>query len=337
MKTFYSLLDSFDISTYTNSVEFEKKLKVSNHREAINLIKTYHLAQPYDYIRSCGDHNFTDFSISKLNTLLTEDSKYLIARNIDNQVLYLYCNDFISKLDEFNFLIQKGYFNSFKSPSPRLKAHFISENELLVGNKSTSLIKITLEKADISSLVTRKFYYFKKNHLSIQAQVAALGLYFKYASKLAKNDKNREFNSFHLNKIFQLDMSSLLIQDLTTIESLNKINLIDVIWVRNIPTLQAIAFEVELSKNFDLALDRLATFMLVNKYSSTIGILLTDRNEDYAIIKSKANTERFILLPRKITIAHLTIQDFISILEARNKCPDPSKLENLFFQKLHYV
>ena len=337
MDNLFSLLDTFNLENYTDSMMLEKKFKVANHKEAIQLIKTYQFTQPYDYIRSCGNSSFTDFSIKKLNALTTEDSKYLIARNFNGQILYLYCNNFLSKVDEFNFIINKGYFDSFKSDSQKIKAHFISENELIVGNKSSNTIKITLEKADISSLISRKFYYFKKNHLTLQTQVGALGLYLKYFSKIAKNDKNRQLNSTPLNKTFQLDMTSLLIQELTTIESINKIDLIDVIWIKNTPFSQAIAFEVELSKNFDIALDRLVTFNLVNNYSDTINIILTDRNEDYLLIKSKANSERFSLLPKHAKIAHLTVQNLIRILEFRNNCPNPKKLERLFFQQLTYV
>lgn len=78
------------------------------------------------------------------------------------------------KIEEMKWIVSKGYFETIKSSTNKIKGYFKDENEITIGKKYTGEIKIILNEADINSIVMRKYYLFDKNHLAIQSQIGAL-------------------------------------------------------------------------------------------------------------------------------------------------------------------
>lgn len=168
-ENYIKVLDSFDFKDYICSKEIKEGLKKLNHRDTTKIIKNYEITKPYDYVRACGQNNFTDFALNKLNNITEEDSKYLLVRNIKGKLVYLYTNKLVEKLDEMNWLVSKGYFNSIKSTNNKIKGYFLNDdNVITIGKKSVGEIKIILEEANINSLASRKYYLFDRKHLAIE-------------------------------------------------------------------------------------------------------------------------------------------------------------------------
>lgn len=332
------ILDSFKFDEYIAVKQIKKELKESDHIEAAKIIKKYGIAQPYDYIRACGKSNFTDFALNKLEKRTEDDSKYIISRYVDGKVIYLYTNKLFQKLEEMEWLVSKGYFDTIQLQNKKIKGYFKDENEITIGKKSIGEIKILLEKADINSIVTRKYYLFDKNHLSIQSQVGALGVYFGYNAKLAQNDKNKEIYGIKLNTVCVATMKDVDLSNLKSEKSFQKIDYVDVIWTGVTTGNLTVAIEVEFKEDWLDAIVRLISVSLASSCASkVINVIISEKEDDFFVIRDIAKMDVISILPVKLKLAHMTTQKLIEILEMRDTRVDSDLVRKKFFNELRYI
>lgn len=335
---YIKILDSFKFNDYITSEQVKKELREADHIAATKIIKKYEIVQPYDYIRSCGKSNFTDFALNKLVKITEDDSKYIISRYIGDKVVYLYTDKLLEKVEEMKWLDSKGYFNTVQSDNKKIKGYFKDENEITIGKKSTGEVKILLERADINSIVTRKYYLFDKNHLGIQSQIGALGVYFGYISKLAQNDKNQEIYGVNLNTVCIATMENIDLANLKSEKSFQKIDYVDVIWTGVETDNLTVAIEVEFKRDWLDALVRLVSVSLASSCSNkVINIIISQKEEDFFNIRDIANLDMISLLPVKLNLAHMTTQKLIEILEMRDHGVDSDLVKKKFFNELRYI
>lgn len=335
---YIKILDSFKFNDYITAKQIRKELKESDHIEATKIIKKYGIAQPYDYVRACGKNNFTDFAINKLEKRTEDDSKYIISRCVGDKVIYLYTDKLFEKLEEMKWLVSKGYFDSIQSQNKKIKGYFKDENEITIGKKSTGEIKILLDEADINSIVTRKYYLFDKNHLSIQSQIGALGVYFGYNSKLAQNDKNKEIYGVNLNTVCVATMEDVDLSNLKSEKSFEKIDYVDVIWTGVKTGDLTVAIEVEFKEDWLDAIVRLISVSLASSSASkVINVIVSEKEEDYFSIRDIANMDMISLLPIKIKLAHITTQKLVEILAMRDTGVDSDLVRKRFFNEIRYI
>lgn len=339
MKNNYiKILDSFKFNDYITAKQIRNELKESDHIEAIKIIKKYGIARSYDYVRACGKSNFTDFALNKLEKRTEDDSKYIISRSVGDKVIYLYTDKLFEKLEEMKWLVSKGYFDTIKSPNKKIKGYFKDENEITIGKKSTGEIKILLDEADINSIAIRKYYLFDKNHLSIQSQIGALGVYFGYNSKLAQNDKNKEMYGINLNTVCVATMEDLDLSNLKSEKSFEKIDYVDIIWMGTKTGNLTVAIEVEFKEDWLDAIVRLISVSLASSYAGkVINVIVSQKEEDYFKIRDISNMDMISLLPIKVKFAHITTQKIIEILEMRDASVDSNLVRKRFFSELRYI
>ncbi len=337
-ENYIKILDSFKFNDYITTKQIKKELKKSDHIEATKIIKKYDIAQPYDYIRACGKSGFTDFALSKLEKRTENDSKYIISRNINGKVIYLYSDKLVEKVEEMKWLVSRGYFDTIQSKNNKVKGYFKNENEITIGKKAIGEIKILLDEADINSIVTRKYYLFDKNHLNIQAQVGALGVYFGYTSKLARNNKNEEIYGVNLNEVCTATMQNLDLSNLKSEKSSEKIDYVDVIWIDNLTDDLTVAFEVEFKEDWLDALIRLLSLSLASRCSSkVVNIIISESEDDFYCIRDISNMDIISPIVKKSKLAHLTTQKLLEILGLRNMGIDSKLLKKTFFKELRYI
>lgn len=335
---YIKILDSFNFDEFITTKEMKESLNKSNHIEAMKIMRRNNITQPYDYSRSCGESGFTDFALNKLEKITQEDSKYIISRNINGETVYLYTNNLQEIVDDMNRLANKGYFDTVKSNNKKIKGYFKAENEIIIGKESTGKIKIILEKADINSIVTRKYYLFDKNHLSIQAQLAALGQYFGYKSKIAKNDKNKDIYGVNLNTICIATIEDIDISNLKSEKSLEKIDYVDVIWVGKNSNNLTVALEVEFKGDWVGTIVRLLSVSLASSTpEKVVNIIVSDKEEDYFVIRDTAKMDIIQLLSIKSKIAHITTQNLVNILKMRDSGIDKELIKRKFFSEIRYI
>jgi hypothetical protein len=335
---YIKILDSFKFDEYITAKQIKKELRESDHIEATKIIKKYGIAQPYDYVRACGKNNFTDFALNKLENRTENDSKYIISRNFNGKIIYLYTDKLLEKVEEMKWLVSKGYFDTIQSNNNKMKGYFKDENEITIGKKSVGEIKILLDEADINSIVKRKYYLFDKNHLTIQAQVGALGVYLGYITKLAQNDKNKEIYGVNLNTVCTATIENVDLSNLKSEKSLEKIDYVDVMWIDNITDNLTVAFEVEFKEDWLDALTRLVSVSLASSCSSkVVNVVISEKEEDFFVIRDTANMDMISLLPIKFKLAHLTTQKFLEILSMRDIGVEPDLMKERFFKELRYI
>lgn len=335
---YIKILDSFKFDEYITVKQIKKELKEADHIEATKIIKKYSIAQPYDYIRACGKSDFTDFALNKLEKRTEDDSKYIISRYVNGKVIYLYTNKLSEKLEEMKWLVSKGYFDTVQSKNKKIKGYFKDENEITIGKKSIGEVKISLEEADINSIVARKYYLFDKNHLSIQSQVGALGVYFGYISKLAQNDKNKEIYGVNLNRVCVATMENIDLSNLKSEKSFEKIDYVDVIWTGATTNNITVAIEIEFKEDWLDAIVRLVSVSLASSCASkVINVIISQNEEDYFVIRDIAKMDMISFLPVKLKLAHMTTQKFIDILAMRDTGVDSELVKKRFFNDLRYI
>ncbi|RXM59314.1 hypothetical protein [Clostridium tetani] len=335
---YIKILDSFKFREYIEAKQIKRELKESDHIEATKIIKKYAIAQPYDYIRACGKSNFTDFALNKLEKRTEDDSKYIISRYVDGKVIYLYTNKLFEKLQEMKWLVSKGYFDTIQSRNKKIKGYFKDENEITIGKKSIGEIKILLEEADINSIVTRKYYLFDKNHLSIQSQLGALGVYFGYKSKLAQNDKNKEIYGVNLNTVCVATIKDIDLSNLKSEKSLEKIDYVDVIWTESVSNNFTVAIEIEFKEDWLDAIVRLVSVSLASRCANkVINVIISEKQDDFFTIRDIAKMDMISSLPAEINLAHMTTQKLIEILEMRDNGLDAELVKKRFFNELRYI
>lgn len=336
---YIKILDSFRINDYITTKQIKKELKEADHIEATRIIRKYAIAQPYDYVRACGKSDFTDFALNKLEKRTEDDSKYIISKLVGDKVIYLYTDNLFEKLEEMKWLVSKGYFDTIQSSTNKVKGYFKDENEITIGKKYTGEIKILLKEADINSIVTRKYYLFDKNHLAIQSQIGALGAYFGYKSKLAKNDKNKEIYGVNLNTVCIATMQDLDLSNLKSSQkSFEKIDYVDVVWTGDKPWELTVAIEVEFKKDWLDAIARLISVSLASSCASNvINVIVSEKEEDYINIRNIANMDMISLLPIKLKLVHITTQKLIGILSMRDNRVEPNLVRKKFFNELRYI
>ncbi|BCN31678.1 hypothetical protein [Anaeromicropila herbilytica] len=328
-----TILNCFDIKEYESSQLLKNNIKkLTDHKDAIKIIKQFELSHFDDYLRSCGTNNFTDFPYSKLSNTITEQSKYIIARNINNNINYFILDNFIDTFAFMQSIVNRGYFNNKMSTGKKIYGHFNSDNELLIGNKSIEIKKYILKEADITSIVRRKYYSFNNSHTYLQSQVAALGGYLGYGAKIACNDKNKVVYNISFNEIFTLAMPDLNISNIDSQYYYKKINFIDVIWANQKNNLITYAFEIELSDNLDAAFHRLSLYASKSNYVITKLIIITPYTNDYYRLQQICLTYDSSKI--KHSFYHLTTQDFIETLKQRNLLVQPQKLELILLSKI---
>lgn len=335
---YIKILDSFNFNEYKTAKEIKYRLNKSSHIEAIKIIKEFNIAQPHDYLRACGKSNFTDFALRKLENITQDDSKYIISRNINGKIIYLYTNNFLENLEKMKFLVNRGYFDTVKSNNMKIKGYFKNENEIIIGKKSTGKMNIVLEEANINTIVTRKYYLFDKNHLNIQAQLAALGQYFGYKSKISQDDKNKEIYNEKFNEIFIATIEDVDISNLKCEKTLKDINYIDVIWIGNMINDLTVAIEVEIKRDWDETVWRLYSLTLASNFpEKVINIIVSEKDEDYYVIKRNVNYDIINGLSIKFNLAHISIQKLINILKMRDNGVDKKLLKKEFFKTIRYI
>ena len=336
--SYIKILDSFNINDYIETKQIKKELKEADHIEATKIIKRYGIVQPYDYVRACGKSNFTDFALNKLEKRTESDSKYIISKLVGDKVIYLYTNDLFEKLQEMKWIVSKGYFETIKSSTNKIKGYFKDENEITIGKKYTGEIKIILNEADINSIVMRKYYLFDKNHLAIQSQIGALGVYFGYKSKLAQNGKNKEIYGVNLNTVCIATMQDIDLSNLKSEKSFEKIDYVDVVWIGDNTGELTVAIEVEFKEDWLDAMVRLISVSLASSYASNvINIIVSEKEEDYISIRNMANMDMISLLPINLKLAHITTQKLIGILSMRDNRVESDLVRKKFFNELRYI
>lgn len=335
---YIKILDSFNFNEYITTNEIKKTLIDSNHIEAIKIMKKHNITEPYDYLRACGKSGFTDFALNKLEKITQDDSKYIISRNMNGKVIYLCTNKISEKLEEMKFLVDKGYFNTIESNSMKIKGYFTEENEITIGKKSIGEMKIVLDEANLNSIVTRKYYLFDKNHLSIQGQLGALGIYFGYKSKLARNDKNKKLYGVNLNTVCIATIDDIDISNLKSQKSLEKIDYVDVIWIGENTNDLTVAIEVEFKKDWEDAILRLLSVTAATKSpENVVNIIVSEKEEDFFVIKDSAKIDIFTSTQIKFKIAHITIQKLIDILKMRDSGIDKELVKQSFYKQIKYI
>lgn len=335
MDKYTDLLNRFSIIELERDQLLKQSLKkVGDHKDAIQLIKKCELSYPEDYLRSCGKSNFTDFPYVKLSNEVNDESKFIIARSIENEVSYFTLSNFIEVFDFMQSIVRRGYFDGMKSNSKKVRAHFNDGNELLIGKKSIEIKRFILEEANITSIIRRKRYDYDRTHTAIQSQIGALGGYIGYGTKMAINDKNRVMYNTKFNEIFTLNMPDLNISKLNSVFEYKDIDNIDVIWANHLRNKITYAFELELSNNLLQALHRLNIYAEKSMYQVTYLIIITPNYGDYNKISYYYTHDSYI---RSIDLYHLTLNDFVELLTKRDQCINPGKLEKLLHDKMKKV
>lgn len=338
---YIKILDSFKFDEYITTKQIKTELKEADHIEATKIIKKYSIAQPYDYIRACGKSDFTDFALNKLSRITDEDSKYIISRCVNNKVIYLQTNNLLEIVDKMKWLERRGYFNNIKSSNKKIKGYFKEENQITIGKKSVGEIKILLEKADINSIAIRKYYLYDKNHLNIQAQFGALGVYFGYKSKLARNDKNKSIYGTNLNEICIATINDIELSSLRSDKSREKIDYVDIIWIKDkniYDKIDIVSIEVEIKRDWQDAIIRLASVTdAVKSNVRIVNLIISEKEDDVSEIRAIANMDILYHLKGRLNLAHMTIQKFIEILRMRDGHIKCDILKEYFFSSLVYI
>lgn len=337
-ENYIKILDSFNFDQFTTTRQIKSRLKKSNHIEAIKIMKEFNIAQSYDYLRACGKSNFTDFALRKLEDIIQDDSKYIISRNINGKITYLYTKKLAEKLEEMRYLVNKGYFDTIKSDNKKIKGYFENENEIIIGKKSTGKINIILEEANINTIATHKYYLFDKNHLVIQAQLAALGVYFGYMSKISRDDKNKGIYNKKFNEIFIATIKDVNISELSCEKTLRDIDYIDVIWVGNAINDLTVAIEVEIKRDWDQTVNRLYSLTLASSTpEKVVNIIVSEKEDDYYTIRRNVNYDVINVLRKKFNLAHISFQNLVKILKMRDSGINKELIKRKFFKEIRYI
>ena len=327
---YIKILNSFNFNDFKSIQSIKDEFKQADHIEATQIIKNYGLATSWDYVRACGKNNFTDLPLKLLRSTVNEDSKFIISRPINGKVIYLYTDQLLDIVEKINWLETKGYFNTIKKSTSKIKGRFFEENILTIGKKSIEEFKFTLDNANINTIAARKYYYFNKNHLQIQGQTASLGKYFGYKTKYAANDKNKDINGIKfIDTVF---MDELDLRYLRSSKSYKNIDDIDVIWNSDS---KIYAFEIEYSGNWTNAINRLYTLSQAST-KRVINIIISEKEKDYKVIKDTAFQDTFYHYSSKYLLAHITEQNLIHVLEKRLKV-NTEQLKNDFEKSLRFI
>jgi hypothetical protein len=327
------ILKSFNIPEYIKSKEFVDQIKLSSHTQIAESCKQFGFKYNHDYLRSCGNLNFTDLYPNAIINDLNDNSKYIIIKEnlIGVPPIALVSNTFKEDfLYIYEYYIKRGYYDKNKNC---IKGHFIDENILRFGTQKHGYYNIEFEKANITTLIKQKSYLLSVEHLHLQAQLCAIGAHLGLGSKIARGEKNQSVWDVNINKIASVQLLDLQIKNMLVKKEREEIDLVDVVWSDRLDGKIIAAFEVELSENWKPALDRLQSLKLAcNSYSHLIKFVIVADEKYYGTIKELAQMERY---KRDFSINNLyflPICNFLDILVLRDKnILDVFELSSNFF------
>lgn len=304
----------------------------SNHAETLNIFKRFGVISNFDYARSCGYLNFTDFYINKASCKLNRNSKYNIIRpNRNGDNLYLTCSlpNIISELKE-RFILKES--SCYDSKHGRLKGHFIEENVLRFGTKNDGYYQITFETADLSSLLKKDSYYLPSmSHIEIQAQLSNLAYFLGYTSKVARGEKGKDVYGVNMSEV--ATVSSLDLDHFKDSISRQQIDFIDVLWFENQNIIAC--FEVELSKNWHGVVDRfLHMCFLYKELGYSIYCIIVSYEKYEGTLKKIFSSEVYAEPLNNGIIMFLPLERLIDFLPKVNLMDSSAKQRREFFNVL---
>lgn len=255
---------------------------MNSHKELKEKLIKNNLISPIDQITACGDHGFTDLHFTNLDKRLTNNSKYYIAINIENNPVILYHPNLYDLRQEIDDkMIKKQYFNGYDKKNNRVILHYKGDGIFKIGNRNGIDEFITrFDICDFHLLAKRTNYKFfidslldNDKHRAIQILLCELGISLGYKVKIARNDLTPILLSKYSSEIKSniLTIHDLDLSKIEEIISINNIDLIDVLWCDNITNNIFATFEVERSKKYDSVLRRLSSINNSSTYLICVG------------------------------------------------------------------
>jgi hypothetical protein len=341
MDNYEIVLDKFHNLDYYDKTTIKEKLGKKSHIEVRKLLSKYNIVKPWDTNRACGKSDYFDIAELKTKNIIRPSSKLIVTRPTEypEQSITLVYQNWEDKFSEIKEkILDKGYYEGFETDSKKIKCWFEDENILRFGTKKTDSVYIQFEKADLNSFIKQKHYFIdketsQKQHLSYQAQISALGVYFGFYSKLARKERNQSIYEVELNTVATLSMRDLNINNLVEKKSMEQIDFIDVLWTEEDGKVIA-AFEVELKRVWRDVLSRFQTLKLsCSNYGDDIFYIIVGDNpdKDYPIIREWIKTPNFYRDFQNCKIKYLPIQKLIYILAMRDKNRSSNLLYRDFF------
>lgn len=308
------------------------------HEKLKKTLKDNKLVSPFDHLRSCGDHGFTDLAFTKLDLKITSESKYFIAININNKPIILSHPNFYDFRQEINEkMIEKNYYGGYDKNKNRVILHYKGDGKFRVGNKKGSDEFLTsFEECNFHQLTKRsnyksfiKFLPNNEKHRALQVLICELGISQGYNVKIARNDKKSILLCDYKSDI-ENDLISIKDIELSSIVETNakdNIDLIDVLWYESNSKHIIAAFEVERSKNYDAALRRFSytTSLPYSPYLICVG-------DDYFGFKNSTLNPMFYNWFKNSNLKYLTLDSLYTILNDNDKYGRHISI-NLLFNK----
>lgn len=265
-----------------------------SHREINDKLKNKILL-PSDYSRAVGREGLTDFVFNSATKTIGNDSKYVITsayRHDGKKNPYIYyfpLMELYQELKERFIDKNKGY----DLNRNRIIGHFEDERVLRFGNKEDNF-RIELKEAMwLYPLVSRENYPKKLIHKMFQEYLIVLGMALGYDVKIAKGDKKGILKHSYYSDYNLLSINDLKLPDYIENVSEERTDNIDVIWFDKENNKIFSAFEVELSNNIELAMNRLAEVnnIFYKKYNHFIIPVIVGESKDFGIVVKKSKLE----------------------------------------------
>jgi hypothetical protein len=346
IKTVFS---SIDTAEYINSQEFIDNVQRCDHQEIKEACIQFGFKYSHDYMKSCGDPNFTDLYPNSIYNILNDNSKYIIIKGNGEgkPPIALVNNNFKENFYELHErYFSKGYYDKNKNC---IKAHIVDENILRFGTQDYGYFNIEFEEASIIDLIKQKIYIVSYEHKNYQANLCALGGNLGYETKLAQGDKNLILSNVELKKNIATLLYDNIISNNIKLEGGDKkaIDFIDVIWKDCVKNQINFAFEIEKSKDWNSALGRLSTLRLASPYGDLIKYVIVADEKYYHNVKSKAqkliykrdfSSDKLFFLPidslinliKKLLYNNILNNDVYSRNKIFNECLMPINCNSLF-------
>ncbi|WP_194191204.1 hypothetical protein [Clostridium chrysemydis] len=293
------------------------------HKKLKEKLQKNNLVSHIDQITACGNHGFTDLHFTKLSQRITNDSKYYIALNIDDNPIILYHPNLYNLKEEINDkMIKNNYFGGYDKKNNRVILHYESDGIFRIGNKhGPEKFLAQFDLCDFHLLAKRKNYKFfieclpnKDKHRAIQILLCELGISLGFKTKVARNDLkpilSKNYSKDIKNNI--LKINDINLNHITESLSLNNIDLIDVLWLEKTTDRIIAAFEVERSKNYDSVLKRLSNISDPNTYLICVG-------SDYFNFKTTTLNAIYSTWFNSRRLNYLTLDSLFSMLEENKK------------------
>lgn len=310
---------------------------MDSHKKLKNILIQNHLVSYTDQITSCGNHGFTDLHLTNLNKKISDESKYFISLNINNNPHILVHDDLYNLIQEIKEkMILSNYFGGYDRKNNRVLLHYENDGKFRIGNKHIDeKFLIQFDICNLSSLAIRKNYKFfidilpsKDKHYGIQTLLAYLGISLGFKVILPKSDLTRISNETYSSDIAHKILTINNIKLNTLLEEYKKsINTIDVLWINTITNDVFAAFEVELSKNYDAVLRRFSNITNSHTYLICVG-------NDYINFKNSFNANIFKTHYASRNINYLTLDLLYAMIKESEKYSDIICPHDLLYKNL---